>query len=450
MNEDKKEEKREYRVTGMSCGHCENAVEKGVSAIAGVTKAKASASGARLTVMAAAEVSDEAVIRAITDAGYNGERIDNTPPGGRTLSWRSFVLIIIGALIVLGVVSTTVGFSSFPTLKEKASFGVIFIVGLLTSLHCIAMCGGINLSQCLVQSGSCPRRFSGVLPATLYNGGRLISYTLTGGIVGALGGAFNFSPALKGAIMLTAGLLMLLMGLSFAGLFTILPKAGLFSLPGKLASFKPSPYSAFAVGLASALIPCGPLQAMQLYALGSGGAVEGASAMFVFALGTIPLPFALGAFSSFISKRFTSTMFKAGGFVIILLACIMMANGFALFGRSGGSDTLRSSSPAGTQQPAAVIQDGVQRVRSTMNSREYEPITVTAGIPLEWTLVARPQDLNGCNEAIVIPEYSIEKRLVAGDNLIKFTPKKSGTITFSCWMGMIRSTIQVVDVPSGK
>lgn len=32
---------------------------------------------------------------------------------------------------------------------SKMSYGMLFIVGLLTSVHCIVMCGGINLSQCM-------------------------------------------------------------------------------------------------------------------------------------------------------------------------------------------------------------------------------------------------------------------------------------------------------------
>jgi plastocyanin domain-containing protein len=52
--------------------------------------------------------------------------------------------------------------------------------------------------------------------------------------------------------------------------------------------------------------------------------------------------------------------------------------------------------------------------------------------------------LNGCNNAIVIPEFKIEKRLQVGDNIIEFTPTKTGKFRYSCWMGMIRGTITVV------
>jgi plastocyanin domain-containing protein len=32
-----------------------------------------------------------------------------------------------------------------------------------------------------------------------------------------------------------------------------------------------------------------------------------------------------------------------------------------------------------------------------------------------------------------------------GDNIIKYTPDESGNIRYSCWMGMIKGQIRVVD-----
>jgi plastocyanin domain-containing protein len=46
---------------------------------------------------------------------------------------------------------------------------------------------------------------------------------------------------------------------------------------------------------------------------------------------------------------------------------------------------------------------------------------------------------------VTIPSYGIRARLVAGTNVVQFTPDRSGTIAYTCWMGMISSTIRVVD-----
>jgi len=43
-----------------------------------------------------------------------------------------------------------------------------------------------------------------------------------------------------------------------------------------------------------------------------------------------------------------------------------------------------------------------------------------------------------------VPQYGIRKTLVPGDNLIEFTPDRDGTIAYTCWMGMITSSIRIV------
>lgn len=102
------------------------------------------------------------------------------------------------------------------------------------------------------------------------------------------------------------------------------------------------------------------------------------------------------------------------------------------------------NSNATAQGATATLQDDVQIVTSSVGGGRYEPITVQQGIPVKWTLNAPSGSLNGCNNSIVIPEYNLQIKLKTGENVIKFTPDKSGTFTFGCWMGMIRSSITVV------
>lgn len=96
------------------------------------------------------------------------------------------------------------------------------------------------------------------------------------------------------------------------------------------------------------------------------------------------------------------------------------------------------------QGAAATVKDGVQYITSTVSSRQYEPITVQQGIPVKWTLNVPSGALNGCNNSITIPKYNLEVSLKTGENVIEFTPDESGTFPFSCWMGMVRSSITVV------
>lgn len=59
-----------YQVTGMSCGHCEDAVAEEISRLDGVSSAKAVASTGEVTVTATSEPDDEAVRAAVDEAGY--------------------------------------------------------------------------------------------------------------------------------------------------------------------------------------------------------------------------------------------------------------------------------------------------------------------------------------------------------------------------------------------
>ncbi|MET8905230.1 heavy-metal-associated domain-containing protein [Streptomyces sp. NPDC004538] len=59
-----------YKVSGMSCGHCEGAVSGEISEIAGVTSVQAVASTGEVTVASGAPLDDDAVRAAVDEAGF--------------------------------------------------------------------------------------------------------------------------------------------------------------------------------------------------------------------------------------------------------------------------------------------------------------------------------------------------------------------------------------------
>jgi copper chaperone len=59
-----------YTVTGMTCGHCVNAVTEEVTALPGVTAVDVELASGRLTVTSDAPVDDDAVRAAVDEAGY--------------------------------------------------------------------------------------------------------------------------------------------------------------------------------------------------------------------------------------------------------------------------------------------------------------------------------------------------------------------------------------------
>ncbi|BBZ46508.1 heavy-metal-associated domain-containing protein [Mycobacterium parmense] len=60
----------EYRVSGMSCSHCEAAVHGEVTKIDGVEDIDVSAGTGRLVITSSAPIDTEAVLGAVDEAGY--------------------------------------------------------------------------------------------------------------------------------------------------------------------------------------------------------------------------------------------------------------------------------------------------------------------------------------------------------------------------------------------
>jgi hypothetical protein len=137
-----------------------------------------------------------------------------------------------------------------------------------------------------------------------------------------------------------------------------------------------------------------------------------------------------------------------GAMLVVILGLSMFSNGWSLGGFPSPTDVFYGSGAQGTTrsiQGASFVENGVQIVQSSLASGRYPAITVQQGIPVKWTIDAPPGSINGCNNRMIIQEYGIEHRFTLGENLIEFTPAKAGTFRYSCWMGMIRSTITVVE-----
>ncbi len=445
--------RKTWRVEGMHCPRCETAVRRALLGAAGISEIEVSFQKGTLSALWDAKLLPESDINArLREAGYSLIR------GSSRAAWLGDTLRLLAALaaawlLYLLLTRTAVaGWTrAFPTAREGMGLGALFAVGLATSLHCVAMCGGINLAQSAasVQRGAKPARAN-----LLYNLGRLCSYTLTGGIVGALGTALSVSGAAKAAIQIFAAAFMLLMALNLLGGFAWLRRLTP-RLPESLSAWLFGRFagkSSFTIGLANGLMPCGPLQAMQLYALSAGSWWRGALSMFCFCLGTIPLMLGVGLVSGKLNARFAKPMRYASAALVLAMGVSALASGLALAGvdvQGVAPAQLRAEASSSAEEPsgedgAAVIRDGVQYVRSELGYGGYPAITVRAGIPVEWTIHADANHLNSCNSEIYIPKFDLSVPLEPGDNRICFTPDAAGTIPYTCWMGMIQSAIYVL------
>ena len=429
-------------IDGMTCNSCERRIENAVKKVNGISKVNADYSKSKVVVVYEPNSDKKAIIEAIKKAGYDVV----TKPRKASKSKRKLETdedIDFGKLFGLGIIIylgyrtlQNLGVDFLPQINQNAGYGILFVIGLLTSLHCLGMCGGINISQTLA---NCSREEPNKLkPSFMYNAGRLISYTLLGGLIGAIGSVLSFSGPAKGLVAILAGCMMIIMALNMLNVFPALRKLNP-RIPKVFAGLvgKGSQRGPFIVGLLNGLMPCGPLQAMQLYALGTGSFIAGATSMFFFCLGTIPLMFGLGTLSSFLSSKFTRKMMRASAVLVLVLGIIMLNRGLSLSGVS--------MFPTELDGVVASLKGNSQTVVTSLEPGRYTPIVVQKDIPVKWIIHADAEDLNGCNNPIVIPKYNLTKELKPGDNVIEFVPTEEGNIVYTCWMGMIRSSITVVE-----
>ncbi|MDR0551551.1 MAG: sulfite exporter TauE/SafE family protein [Spirochaetaceae bacterium] len=448
----------EFCAGGMTCINCQNRIEQKLKSIEGVENAAVSYTTGKVSITWNPELVTLAGIKqAVESLGYNiidGDASNKMPAG----TIAGTLLIIAALYLIMRALGIGAAASALPLAQSGMSYGMLFVLGLLTSLHCAAMCGGINLSQCLnkEQWAAGSGQMNRLAAPILYNTGRVISYTIVGALAGALGGIVTISGRLQGLVQIIAGIFMVIMGVNMLNLFPALRRFNL-SLPSFFAekrnrlSGSTAGRSPLVIGLLNGLMPCGPLQAMQIYALSTGSPLAGGISMFLFSLGTAPLMFGIGALSSMLSgakgKAFARYVQNAGAVLVTAMGLMMFTYGWSLGGLPSPTDALNvafTQKSVGGEIFAPLIENGVQIVNSTLSPGRYPAITVQEGIPVRWTINAPAGSINGCNNRMFIREYGIEHRFRQGENIIEFMPEKTGRFTYSCWMGMIRSNITVL------
>lgn len=206
-----------------------------------------------------------------------------------------------------------------------------FIIGLVASVSsCLAVVGGLVLSLSATVSQD---KISDVKPMILFHGGRLVSFAVLGGVLGAIGSAIGISFTFTAILGIIASTVMIVLGLNLIGVFEknmIAMPPGVFSFFRKVEHKTIAP---FLVGVGTFFLPCGFTQAMQVAALSSGSFVSGLLIMGAFALGTLPM-LALLSFgsASFAQSKYAPLFFKSAGVLVIGLGAFALLAGLAGLG----------------------------------------------------------------------------------------------------------------------
>jgi len=185
----------------------------------------------------------------------------------------------------------------------------VFVVGLLGSVHCAGMCGGIvgALSAAPMLGRTIPIRPARTSLANVlaYNAGRIGSYMVAGALAGGLAqGAHGLArlPALQAGAYWSANLMLAALGLylmdAWHGLARLeqggqvvwrsvrplLRKVGPLDGPARM----------FMAGSLWGWLPCGMVYSVLVTAMLGGSAAQGALVMLAFGLGTLPMLLGLG------------------------------------------------------------------------------------------------------------------------------------------------------------
>ena len=354
---------------------------------------------------------------------------DNLKTLDKKIELKEFILITISILLVWFLIIKLFGFNIFnviPNIDSNITYGMLFITGVLTSIHCISMCGAINLIA-IIDSKN--RNFKRPL---LYNTGRIISYTLIGGLAGLLGSVFNINKTISGVIIILASIIMFIMSLNMLGIIDLRLKLGI--------KIKTKSRNPFIIGLLNGLMPCGPLQAMQVYALSTGSFLTGSLSMLLFGLGTVPLMLSIGFIYNLVKGKGKIILNKIALILILILSIVMLNRGLLAL----NIDITRLFNNY-SDFTASIIKDNYQVIEFNLSYNSYEDIIVQKGIPVKMIIHVDEKYLTGCNNELELKDFNINKKLEVGDNAIEFTPEKTGVYTYTCWMDMIKNNIKVID-----
>ena len=322
--------KENFKIQGMVCRQCADIVEKALLRTRGVIDAKASYwRGSAEVEYDPALVTPDELKAAVERTGYG---LGDAGTAGIVVD-----LLCAAAVVALVFAISALKGSVVPKAQAGMTLGYLFVVGLLTSTHCLGMCGGILLSQtteALPLAEAAQRDAKrGIWASLAYNGGRVVSYTAVGAAFGAVGAVISYTMQVKSMVFTIAGILVVLIGLQLWGvapwLRRLAPETPAFcTLPeGKKKRFYGRP---LIIGLLTGVMPCGALAAMWAYAMGTGSAGRGALSMLVFALGTVPLLFVFGAVNAFIPRKATKYMVKASAVLVVALGASMLIGGLKM------------------------------------------------------------------------------------------------------------------------
>ena len=413
------------KIKGIHCSHCIDTIRKSLLEISNIKSIEFD--GFIACISYQGKIETKKIVENILKCDYitKEEWISDCKEDlKKEVTIKKFIVLL--GIIFLGfyLLTKILGFNPFnkiPTIDTNITYGMLFITGLFTSIHCISMCGAIQLLFFFPNDKFDKKRI------LIFHLGRILSYTIIGGIAGLVGNILAINTKVLAILILLSSFCMMIMSLNMLGILSI--KKIHFS---KIVSKSKNP---FLIGLLNGLMPCGPLQAMQVYALSTGNLVSGSISMLIFGLGTLPLMLVSYTVFQFFHGKRKILVNKLASILIFILSIMMFNRGLSMLDIN--------LFHVDSNYLTATIVDNYQVVEFDLDYDHYQDIKVKKDIPVKMIIHVDKNKLTGCNNEILISKFNIKKKLEVGENIIYFTPDKKENITYTCWMNMIMNTIKV-------
>jgi sulfite exporter TauE/SafE len=342
----------------------------------------------------------------------------------------------------------------------------MFAVGLVTSIHCVFMCGGLVLTYAVkgTEQGPWYRR---LVPHLAYQGAKIVSYAtvalLLGGLVALLGRAIDITP-FRNWLQVVAGIYMVLLGIGMTGKVPVLrhisPRPPKFLIDAlsknrkkansDASEGKASLATPISFGLLTGLMPCAPLIAAQASAMATGSPLLGVLAMIGFGLGTMPLMLVFGFASSLLSRGFQAKMQVVAALAVMIFGLVILNRGLMVVGSPVTFDTVRTA-VIGSGQPVSQNTtqykkgaDGVVEIPMTIENAQYVPnnLSLPANTPVR--IVVDRKETNACSKQLAIPKAGVLADLADnGITNVDVPAMPAGSYTLTCGMGMISGSLTV-------
>ena len=351
---------------------------------------------------------------------------------------------------------------------------IAFITGLTTGgLSCLAVQGGLLTTTLAPQVAPAPKTSSrkhsqrkqavaqpttspGALPILLFLAAKLVAYTLLGLLLGALGSMLQLTAFTRALMYIAIGVFMVGNGLRMLNVHPIF-RYFIFEPPAAVTRYlrrrakAANASSADAVtplllGALTVVIPCGVTQAMMAIAMGTGNALQAASLMAAFTLGSSVVFFAVVYLATRIGALLEKNFARAVAIVLLVLGLVSVDSGLNLMGSPVSFARLTQAASAPSAAPvveAVTSPDGENEVRITVLNNGYTPASISARPDVPTRLVFVTDNVFSCSRALVIPELRVEKILPdTGEVVIEIPPQPAGKVLrYSCSMGMYAGQI---------